>query len=244
MEGNQDNLMEEIRGPLVAIVGEQNSRLTEVTKCHDGVMSSMFDKLCELKRMVRELQGGGSSRSGEGNSRSARPMKLDLTCFSGEDPQGWIYQAEAYFRYHDIADEARLQIADFHMSKEALSWIRRLRRNNLLTWEKFTEDLKERFGVSDYEDKLEELSRLQQTSIVAEYMTRFETLLNEVDGQIEETLISFFIGGLKPEIKRQLKLNRPTTLRKALVVAKVHEANKGYMAYKYGGLLTIHDQSC
>lgn len=60
-------------------------------------------------------------------------MKVDLIQFSGEDLQGWIYQAEAYFIYHNIADEARLQMADFHMSKEALSWIRGLRRNNLLT---------------------------------------------------------------------------------------------------------------
>lgn len=122
------------------------------------------------------------------------------------------------------------------MSKKALSWIRGLRRNNLLTtWEKFTEDLKERFGGSEFEDKLEELSRLQQTSTVAEYMSRFEALLNEVDGQSEETLISYFIGGLKAEIKKQLKVNRPATLRKALAVAKVHGSNLGYKPYKYGG---------
>lgn len=81
-------------------------------------------------------------------------MKFDLPRFSGDDPQRWIYQVESYFRYQGIADDARLQIADFHMAKDALSWIRGLRRNRLLTtWEKFTADLKERFGVSDYEDK-------------------------------------------------------------------------------------------
>lgn len=80
------------------------------------------------------------------------------------------------------------------MTKEALSWIRGLRRNNLLTtWEKFAEDLKERFGESAFDDKLEELSRLVQTSTMAEYMGRFEALLNEVEGQNEESLISYFI---------------------------------------------------
>lgn len=59
------------------------------------------------------------------------------------------------------------------------------------------EDLQERFRPSAFDDKLEELSRLQQISTIAEYMTRFEKLLNEVSGQSEETLISFFIGGLK-----------------------------------------------
>lgn len=65
-------------------------------------------------------------------------------------------------------------------------------------------------------------------------MGRFETLLNEVTSQNEETLLTYFIGGLKPEIKNQLKINWPTSLRKALVVAKVHEANKGYKSYKFG----------
>lgn len=48
MEGNPENSMEEIRGSLVTIVGEQNSKLTKVTKNYKGVMSSMSDELCEL----------------------------------------------------------------------------------------------------------------------------------------------------------------------------------------------------
>lgn len=78
--------------------------------------------------------------------------------------------------------------------------------------------------MSEYEDRLGELSRLQQTSSVAEYMARFETLLNEVDGQNEEALILYFIRGLKPEIKKQLKINRPNTLRK--VLAKQTKASR------------------
>lgn len=52
----------------------------------------------------------------------------------------------------------------FHMIEKALSWIRGLRRNKLLTsWPCFMEDLRERFGVALYENKLEDLSRLQET---------------------------------------------------------------------------------
>lgn len=233
MEGGVE---EEIRGSLVAIVGEQNKRLTAVTRRQNQVIAGMSEELDELRRMVKELQEGGGSGGAGGSSRTPRPMKLDLQRFTGEDPQGWIDQAKMYFLYHGIADEARLQIADFHMSKEALGWIRGLKTNGLLTtWERFVEDLKERFGASVFEDKLEELSRLQQTTSVAEYMARFEALLNDVSGQSEETLLTIFIGGLKQEIKNQLKINRPTTLRKALATTKVHEANKGYKYNKYGG---------
>lgn len=55
----------------------------------------------------------------------------------------------------------KVQIAGFHMKCKALSWIRGLRRNKLLsTWEKFVDDMCERFGRAEYENKLEELSRL------------------------------------------------------------------------------------
>lgn len=119
------------------------------------------------------------------------------------------------------------------MSKDALAWIRGLRRNKLLTtWGKFREDLTERFGSSAFEDKLEELSRLQQTGTVAAYMAQFEKLLNEVEGQTEESLITFFIGGLKPDIKNQLKIARLLSLRKALATAKVYESNKSFKPWK------------
>lgn len=63
-------------------------------------------------------------------------------------------------------------------------------------------------------------------------MAQFESLLNEVEGQTEDTLITFFIGGLKPKIKSQLKITRPTTLRKALATPKIYEANCGYKPWK------------
>lgn len=120
------------------------------------------------------------------------------------------------------------------MTKEALAWIRGLRRNKLLsTWERFVENLTERFGSLAFEDKLEDLSRLQQTGTVAEYMAKFEGLLNEVEGQSEEALITFFICGLKPENKSQLKIARPVTLRKALATAKVYESNRGGKPWKH-----------
>lgn len=59
-------------------------------------------------------------------------------------------------------------------------------RNNLLsTWDRFKEDLRERFGASVFDDKLEELSRLQQTSSVTNYLEQFEALLNEASHQSE-----------------------------------------------------------
>lgn len=61
MDTSTENIMEEVRGTLTAIVREQNSRLTEVTKRQDGMISAMSNELSELRRMVQKLQGGSSS---------------------------------------------------------------------------------------------------------------------------------------------------------------------------------------
>lgn len=131
MERNARDEQEEMHGSLVAMVGEQNARLTAVTKRQDHVISCVSDELVELRKIVKDLQSARGE--GEGSSRSARSIKLDLARFSGEDPQGWVYQTEAYFENHGITKNARLQITDFYMSKEALSWIRGMKRNGLLT---------------------------------------------------------------------------------------------------------------
>lgn len=86
---------------------------------------------------------------------------------------------EEYFPFYGIKDDVKLQIADFHMTKAMLGWIRGLIKTNLLsTWVKFKEDMRERLGALTYEDKLKELSHLQQTTIVTKYMIQFEELLN------------------------------------------------------------------
>lgn len=233
MEGCTNEALEEIRNSLVTITADQTKRVTDVTKRHDLAISNICDELSEVKQLLKNFQEGSGSRGIDIDPKVPRLIKLGLPRFTGEDPQGWLYQAEEYFAFHSIGEGAKIHIEALHMSKDALVWIRGLRRNNLIsTWAKFTEDLSERFGGSAFDDKLEELSRLQQTGTVAAYMAQFENLLNEVEGQTKEALITFFIGGLKLEIKNQLKIMRPTSLWKALETTKVYKANKRSKTWK------------
>lgn len=80
----------------------------------------------------------------------------------GTDLESWLFQVEEYFAYHNIDDDSRIQIAGFSMSKGALAWMRGMRQNNLLsTRDRFKEDLREHFGASTFDDKLEDLCRQQ-----------------------------------------------------------------------------------
>lgn len=66
---------------------------------------------------------------------------------------------------------------------------------------------------------------MQQTASLEVYLDKFEDLLNDIDEQSEGTLITFFVGGLKPELKNELKILKPTSLRQAFSAAKMFDVH-------------------
>ncbi|KAK4589838.1 hypothetical protein RGQ29_020433 [Quercus rubra] len=52
----------------------------------------------------------------------SRPMRLELSRFSGEDPASWVYKANQYFKYYNTPIREKLMLASFHMEVEALIW--------------------------------------------------------------------------------------------------------------------------
>ncbi|GJX69685.1 transposon ty3-G gag-pol polyprotein [Tanacetum coccineum] len=123
-------------------------------------------------------------------------LKLHFPRFSGDDPTGCI----------------------------ALQWHRwHTKTRGPLTWEEFTKALLTRFGPTDYDDAAEALHRLKQVTTVAAYQESFERLSNRVDGLPESFLVGCFIGGLKEEIRLEVKLKNPRQLVDAIGVARVVE---------------------
>ena len=53
---------------------------------------------------------------------------------------------------------------------------------------------------------------MQQTTLVTNYQTQFEDLSTKVHDLSKQLLISFFISGLKSEIKRELLVAQPQSL--------------------------------
>jgi hypothetical protein len=92
-----------------------------------------------------------------------------------------------------------------------------------LTWTEFTTALLSRFGPTDYDDPSESLHRLKQLTTVAAYQEAFERLANRVEGLPESFLVGCFIGGLKEEIRLEVKLKNPRRLVEAIGVARLVE---------------------
>uniref|UniRef100_A0A2N9JB78 Ty3 transposon capsid-like protein domain-containing protein n=1 Tax=Fagus sylvatica TaxID=28930 RepID=A0A2N9JB78_FAGSY len=69
----------------------------------------------------------------------------------------------------------------------------------------------------------EALAKLCQTGTVREYQTQFEQLAARVHNWTEVALVESYIGGLKEEIRSEIKLFRPTSLLHATSLASLLE---------------------
>ncbi|XP_077228305.1 uncharacterized protein LOC143861246 [Tasmannia lanceolata] len=127
---------------------------------------------------------------------------MDVPKFDGTDPRGWTCKVEQFFNYYSTLADQCLMISSFHLEGPALSWFQWAKSNNLMhSWKGFLDAIQLRFGPSLYEDHKGELAKLQQTSSVEDYQSRFEELSNKGSGLSESFLTSFFIFGLKLDLK-------------------------------------------
>ena len=105
----------------------------------------------------------------------------------------------------------------FHMKGETPSWFKWLHENNLITdWTSFTRALELRFGPSTYTNHQAELFKLQLTTTISDYQSRFEKLCNCIVGLTPNIILNCFISGLQPEIRKELSILNPYSVSQAI----------------------------
>lgn len=151
-------------------------------------------------------------------------LKLDVPRFDGHDPLGWIFKISQFFDYQGIPELERLTIASFYMDGPALSWYQWMHWNGLFSsWPAMLQALESRFAPSYYDDPQGTLFKLQQTGSVGDYLTAFERLANRTIGIAPSSLLSCFISGLIPELRREVQALRPMSLPQAIELARLQE---------------------
>lgn len=68
------------------------------------------------------------------------------------------------------------------------------------------------FASSYYDDPYRALFKLQQRSTVNEYLSEFERLTNRVVGLAPPLLLSCFVSGLSPDLRREVQALQPLCL--------------------------------
>jgi len=153
-----------------------------------------------------------------------RNVKLDFPRFNGSNVLEWIFKAEQFFTYYNTPDAQCLTIAAVHMDSDVIPWFQMLSKNNpFQSWVRFTRALELDFGPSPYECPRSALFKLNQQAFVQDYYREFTALANRVYGVTPYALLDYFLSGLKPEIRRDVIAQDPTSMIRAVSLAKQYE---------------------
>ena len=90
-------------------------------------------------------------------------------------------------------------------------------------WLTLSTALQIQFGPSQFENPREELLKLKQLTSVADYFDAFNDLAARVYGMDDALLLDCFIGGLHPELHREVKSRSPISLMQAISFACLFE---------------------
>ncbi|VFQ63309.1 unnamed protein product [Cuscuta campestris] len=166
---------------------------------------------------------GSHHGSTSGNSLT-RFSRLDFPKFSGQELRAWLYKVEQIFAMDDVPPDQRVKIAAIHLEGEAIAWHRSYMRDvniNNYSWTEYALALNGRFGET-FEDPMGELKNLVQKGTVREYQASFDRLMTIVNLS-NENAISCFIGGLKTELNKAVRMHAPKTLMQAYKIARLQE---------------------
>lgn len=109
----------------------------------------------------------------------------------------------------------------FYMEGEALVWFQDDDEvGQFPTWDDFLQALLVQFGPA-YDDPMESLMKLHQSSSVAEYTTPFKSLSNRLQDLSDKYKLGCFLSGLKDEICLPLRMITPHSLVVAFGLAKL-----------------------
>ena len=93
----------------------------------------------------------------------------------------------------------------------------------MVTWESFEEELYARFGPTESEDFDEALSKFRKAESIRNYQTEFKRLGNRVHGCSQKALVGLFMGGLRSEISKAIRMFKPKTLKEVVSLAHMKD---------------------
>lgn len=163
-------------------------------------LSDRVDSILDHLR-IRDAHQNQPSSNNPNNHRNF--VKLDIPRFDGRDPLGWIFKMNQLFQYQNTLEEERIIVASLYLNDAALSWYQWMFSNGfIMSRQGFLQSLESRFAPTFYDNPKGVLFKLQQRGFVNDYLTKFERLANRVVGLPPPFLLSCFIYGLNPELRR------------------------------------------
>lgn len=212
-------------------VAQMMQMMQQFTVTHGGKNSGFGTGTAAVDMSSTIVSPGGTKASTSVGSTTStqspfqvRHIKLEFPRFNGKNVLDWIFKAEQFFGYYNTPDPERLIIASVHLEQEVVPWFQMVTRARpFQSWMEFTRALELDFGPSLYDCPRASLFKLNQKKSINEYFLEFTALSNRVYGLSNDALVDCFVSGLKDEIRRDVMLHTPTSIVKAVSLAKVFE---------------------
>lgn len=96
---------------------------------------------------------------------------------------------------------------------------------SITSWDGFAQAVHTWFGPLAYEDPMEALTQLRQTSFVASYKSQFECLSNQLQVLTEPSKLSCFLSEFHEDICLIVRMLNPPNLHVTFGLAKMEEEN-------------------
>nr|GEZ01440.1 retrotransposon Gag domain, retroviral aspartyl protease [Tanacetum cinerariifolium]GFA23000.1 retrotransposon Gag domain, retroviral aspartyl protease [Tanacetum cinerariifolium] len=193
------------------------------------VFETMKEDVAALKEGERSRSKSSRNDESESSWRGRQPQrpynKIDFPIFSSGDPRGWLMKAEKYFRYYQIPDEEKVEIASMHLEGEALdlySWLSH--DQTVIFWEELVQAFTRSFGSAEFQNPDEFLCSIKQTGSVHEYRQEFAKRSSRVSNWPDHCLFGVFLNGLKDELKSDVRIHKPRTVYSAMSLALEFES--------------------
>ena len=157
-----------------------------------------------------------------------KPPKHHFPRFTGENPRLWIDMALTYFDMYQVPVHQWVSTATLYLDGHAALWWQAFKhRRRFWPWDDFAVEIESEFGQGEFESHMTHLLQLKQQGTVTEYKSAFETAMYHLialDPSLNSKFfISQFVLGLKDEIRAAVRLQAPTSVTRAVCLAKIQE---------------------
>ena len=202
-------------------VGNLNAQFQKTNERISAVASQLELFIAEMRKTNGRTTDEESAENLEsGTAEKATTASLTMPSFDGSEAVGWLARAEQYFLVSNTPVENRVKVAMVALTGPALPWYQLLiNRIPNLSWDRFLQELMKRFGNNGALDEYEAFAAVRHTGSLADYVAVFESRLALVPDLAYHQYLGFFLAGLRPDVRLQMKAAKVTNYSDAVQLA-------------------------
>lgn len=151
---------------------------------------------------------------------------VNFPSFDGENYKLWQKRCIDFFDMYDVHPSVWIKVSTMHFTGAAARWLQSVEHKlPQLSWSEFGTMIKERFGKDQHALLVRQLFHIRQVGSVAEYVDQFAQLVDQLNSyqEMKDPLYytTWFLDGLRHDIKSTVMIQRPKDLDTAFVLAQL-----------------------